>query len=478
MTIILYILCLLLVLSIVIMDLTYKILNRKVLSFLLIFCANNSILYLSLIKSYASDEGMGFGIPGYSLLIILSLYVWLRVQFIPCPTDKIVSKRVKVVYQGRYLLILSFYLLIVQLILLTAYYWSDLTIPTPADTFRNNSILALSLIALTFLNGFYRILIFSTRLRIVRRIAVCFLIWFPVVNIFVLIYLCRVASNEYDHACNKVYNDNMRKDSLVCETRYPLLLLHGVGFRDYRYINYWGRIPKNLVRNGASVFYGHQQAFGTIEYNGQMIKEKIQEIIDLTGCYKVNIIAHSKGGLDARYAISTLNMSDHVASLTTISTPHRGSALADYGNKHISDKLYRSVSSIFDKYFLKIGDENPDFYTATHQLTKEYTDDFNLNTPDKSGVFYQSYMSLMKNCFSHSLLTVPYMIMRLHDKKNDGLVTLDSAQWGEFRKVFINKKRRGISHGDMIDITRGNYKSFDVIETYIQIVSDLKDKGF
>lgn len=291
-------------------------------------------------------------------------------------------------------------------------------------------------------------------------------------------YLCRIASNEYDHACNKAYNENVRKDSSVCETKYPLLMLHGVGFRDYSYINYWGRIPKNLLKNGASVYYGHQQAFGTIEGNGQMIKEKILDIVEVTGCEKVNIIGHSKGGLDARYAISTLGMGEYVASLTTISTPHQGSALADYGNKHVSDKLYRSVAKFFDKYFLKIGDENPDFYTATRQLTKEYSVEFNKNTPDQDGVFYQSYMSLMKNCFSHSLLSVPYLIMCLHDKKNDGLVTLDSARWGEFRGVFENKKRRGISHGDMIDITRGNYKGFDVIETYIDIVSDLKNRGF
>ncbi|MDH6307875.1 triacylglycerol lipase [Dysgonomonas sp. PF1-14] len=445
---------------------------------MLIFCAVNSILYISLIKTWALAEGISFGILGYSLLILLSLYVWLRIQAIPCSTDKEVATRVKVVYQGRFLLILFFALLVAQLILFLLYYQFNPITSIPSDTFRNNSILAFVLIILTFLNGFYRILIFSTRLRIVRRIVVCCLIWIPVVNIFVIIYLCRIASNEYDHACNKAYNENMRKDSSVCETKYPLLMLHGVGFRDYSYINYWGRIPKNLVKNGASLYYGHQQAFGTIEGNGQMIKEKILDIVDLTGCGKVNIIAHSKGGLDARYAISTLGMGDYVASLTTISTPHRGSALADYGNKHVSDKLYRSVAKFFDKYFLKIGDLNPDFYTATHQLTKEYSLRFNENTPDVDSVFYQSYMSLMKNCFSHSLLSVTYLIMRMYDKQNDGLVALDSARWGEFREVFENKKRRGISHGDMIDITRGNYKGFDVIETYINIVSDLKNKGF
>ncbi len=478
MSIAIHILCFLFVSSIIILDISRKILNKKALSFLLIFCAVNSILYISLIKAWTSAEDISFGFLGCSLLIFLSLYIWLRIQVIPCSTDKEVTTRVKVVYQGRSLLILSLVLLVAQLILLFSYYQFNPTFPISADTFRNNSILAFALILLTFLNGFYRILIFSTRLRIVRRIVVCCLIWIPVVNIFVIMYLCRIASNEYDHACNKAYNENVRKDSSVCETKYPLLMLHGVGFRDYSYINYWGRIPKNLVKNGASVYYGHQQAFGTIEGNGQMIKEKILDIVEVTGCEKVNIIGHSKGGLDARYAISTLGMGEYVASLTTISTPHQGSALADYGNKHVSDKLYRSVAKFFDKYFLKIGDENPDFYTATRQLTKEYSVEFNENTPDQDGVFYQSYMSLMKNCFSHSLLSVPYLIMCLHDKKNDGLVTLDSARWGEFRGVFENKKRRGISHGDMIDITRGNYKGFDVIETYIDIVSDLKNRGF
>lgn len=39
-----------------------------------------------------------------------------------------------------------------------------------------------------------------------------------------------------------------------------------------------------------------------------------------TGCEKVNIIAHSKGGLDSRYAISRLGMDQYTASLTTINS--------------------------------------------------------------------------------------------------------------------------------------------------------------
>ena len=49
------------------------------------------------------------------------------------------------------------------------------------------------------------------------------------------------------------------------------------------------------------------------------------EIIDK----KIHIIAHSMGGLDSRYMISKLGMADRVLSLTTISTPHHGSPIAD-----------------------------------------------------------------------------------------------------------------------------------------------------
>jgi len=45
---------------------------------------------------------------------------------------------------------------------------------------------------------------------------------------------------------------------------------------------------------------------------------------------KVLIIAHSMGGLDARYMISRLGMEEHVAALLTVCTPHRGSPYADW----------------------------------------------------------------------------------------------------------------------------------------------------
>ena len=58
--------------------------------------------------------------------------------------------------------------------------------------------------------------------------------------------------------------------------------------------------------------------------------------------------------------------------------------------------------------------------------------------------------------------TVPCLIIRAMDGKNDGLVTPESAMWGEFKGTLSNRKHRGISHGDMIDLTREDYRESDV----------------
>lgn len=46
--------------------------------------------------------------------------------------------------------------------------------------------------------------------------------------------------------------------------KYPVLLVHGMGFRDGKYINYWGRIPAKLEENGCKVYYGNQDSNGTV----------------------------------------------------------------------------------------------------------------------------------------------------------------------------------------------------------------------
>ena len=338
-------------------------------------------------------------------------------------------------------------------------------------------LLAASGILLLLFSGTLRIFFTSRRLGVVRRIVMLLTWWIPVVNLVVLLYACRLVYEEYDFERERAALRALRVDSDLCATRYPLMLVHGIGFRDLRYFNYWGRIPRELKRNGAVIYYGNQEALGTIAYNAEDIRKRILQIREETGAEKVNIIAHSKGGLDARCAITTLGMGPYVASLTTMNTPHRGCRFVDYACR-LPEGFYRFVAGCFDRTFARFGDKSPDFYTATHQFSTEASARFNENTPDMPGVYYQSYTSKMRNPFSHLLLSIPYCLIRPLEGENDGLVSVESAKWGEFRGVFSNQRLRGISHGDIIDLTRQEYRSFDVLETYVRIVAELKEKGF
>ncbi len=329
--------------------------------------------------------------------------------------------------------------------------------------------------ALVFLTGCLCFL--CRRLRVAKRVIVLCWLWVPVVNYFVGWYVRGLARQEIDFALYRRQLDDVRVERQICATKYPLLLVHGVGFRDTRYFNYWGRIPRELTKNGAKVYYGNQEAWGTIEYNAGILRSQVLQILQETGCERVNIIAHSKGGLDVRYMIAALHMEDAVASLTTINTPHRGSMLVDF-LKRLPDWLYRFICGWIDRGFAAYGDRNPDAYHASYQLSCAFAREFNEKYPDVPGIYYQSYASLMKHGFSSKLLCIPYWLLKWLDAPNDGLVTEASARWADFRGTMTNRRLRGISHGDMIDLTREDYRDFNVREFYVQLVARLRELGF
>ena len=69
----------------------------------------------------------------------------------------------------------------------------------------------------------------------------------------------------------------------ACKTKYPIIMVHGVGLRDNRFMRYWEKIPKTLEDEGAAVYFGGQDAWGKIEDNAQIVKNKILDILNDTG---------------------------------------------------------------------------------------------------------------------------------------------------------------------------------------------------
>ena len=447
---------------------------------LLIPCMLNFILLFDGANQRMAMSQIPFAIRITGLVTLATCFglVYLGLLVMPAFDTVKTGLRVRMMLGGRSLVYEGLYAMAVEMVIFSVFYIYKAEI----CDFGNGILIVngiLAVIGAFFLIGVGTLRIFCTsrRLSIARRVAMLLTMWIPPINLFVLLYVCRLVYEEYDFEREKVLLRELRVDSELCKTCYPLLMIHGVGFRYLRYFNYWGRIPAELRRNGALIYYGNQEAFGTIASNGEDIRKRIYEIMEETGAEKVNIIAHSKGGLDARYAISTLKMAPYVASLTTMSTPHRGCRFVDYACR-LPEGLYRFVAGCFDRTFGKFGDRNPDFYTATHQFSTKASAEFNKETPDAPEVYYQSYASKMKYPWSHMLLSIPWCMIRPLEGDNDGLVSTYSAKWGEFQGVFTNKRTRGISHGDMIDLKRQDYKGFDVVEAYVQIVAELKRKGF
>ena len=196
-----------------------------------------------------------------------------------------------------------------------------------------------------------------------------------------------------------------------CNTKYPILLVHGIAYRDDMMIASWGKVPEYLERGGANVYLADTEAWASYTVNGEQIKNKIQQILNETGANKVNIIAHSKGGIDSRYAISHFNLDDKVASLTTISSPHRGTSVADVVYQYLPDEadfLYDAVNSIGKL----MGDKYPDTSLATKELTRPEMEKFNQKHPNSPEIYYQSYGAQMLNALNDPLFMATYLIIK------------------------------------------------------------------
>lgn len=425
------------------------------------------------------------------LIGVFMLYVWLHLHVFPVWDGRRLSVRLKIMIGGSPLLYSHMYGVLILLLEAAFLYPKLLSLSErifPHFLATSNIslgwLLGINLLYgllcafALFANGFLRVIFTSRRLSIIRRILIFLFLWIPGISWVLWVHTARLVREEYDFAWEKKLLDETRVENHICRTKYPIVLVHGLFFRDSRYVCYWGRIPRVLKRHGATIFHGNQEAAGSIAYNAQQISDCVARVIAETGAEKVNIIAHSKGGLDSRYAITHVALANQVASLTTMGTPHHGCLFVDKLLDKMPESFFGWLTRTMDRVFRKWGDQNPQAEVAIRQFCIADSGDFNQKTTDMEGVYYQSYTSTMNSCASDFLLSIPYAFIRRVDGENDGLVSVTSAKWGNFRGVLRSPHRRGISHADQVDMKREDYRGFDVTEHYVQMVSELREMGF
>lgn len=333
--------------------------------------------------------------------------------------------------------------------------------------------------AMVFWNGIISVYCTSLQLGIRHRVIGIICSWIPIINIFVLFSIIKIVSKEVNFEIEKSNLNKNRSNARICATKYPILLVHGVFFRDTEYFNYWGRVPKELEKNGATIYYGNHQSALSVKDSAKELAQRIEQIVRETGCKKLNIIAHSKGGLDCRYAIDRYGSARYVASLTTINTPHRGCGFADYLLSTAPETVKEKVANTYNSTLKRLGDQSPDFIAAISNLTEEYCTNFNNKIKDAAGIHYRSVGSKLNRATNGKFpLSFSYPLVKFFDGANDGLVSEKSFPWGEKYTFVTVKGKRGISHGDMIDLNRENIDGFDVREFYVQLVAELKNSGF
>jgi triacylglycerol lipase len=213
---------------------------------------------------------------------------------------------------------------------------------------------------------------------------------------------------------------------MITATRPPIVLVHGLlGFDrvkvgPFTLLRYFPGIEDTLRAAGHSIAVPNLSKTRGVAHRAVELKRQILERFPTE---KVHVIAHSMGGLDARHMISRLGMDEHVLSLTTIGTPHRGSAFADWGIRRLS----RSVKPFL--HFWGVPTE------AFDDLTSEACTRFNERTPNAPGI---RYYSVAGSCPRELVPWQWWLATRVspEDGPNDGVVSVRSATWGAGLEVW------------------------------------------
>ena len=145
-----------------------------------------------------------------------------------------------------------------------------------------------------------------------------------------------------------------RFDKIWCDT----LNIHNNDDPKLDNLHYFKGIRTMLKKEGFTVFHSNVSWAADVDTRAGDLKGNILKILEDTSADKVNIIAHSMGGLDARHMLfNDRNLGEihkQIASVTTVSTPHEGSPFADWGINNlphvipIAQRLGLDISALKD----------------------------------------------------------------------------------------------------------------------------------
>jgi pimeloyl-ACP methyl ester carboxylesterase len=188
----------------------------------------------------------------------------------------------------------------------------------------------------------------------------------------------------------------------------PVILIHGWA-SDASVWDEWSELLGNDGIQFFPITFEGDDECGTSNDHAQELVTIVEQIKEMTGQDKVNIVGHSKGGLDARVYLDLSN-TDNVANLVMIGTPNAGSLIAIGSNicaPAVDDLVPGSEATMAErnlntKYHTIAGDWLPplgnwvipghdDGYVAISSVESQpyfknlgHTNDYHLNLVDEN----------------------------------------------------------------------------------------------
>ncbi len=256
-------------------------------------------------------------------------------------------------------------------------------------------------------------------------------------------------------------------DTEMPKLNAPIVLVHGLCGFDR--INAFGRVLKDyfpgireqLEAGGNRVLVARVSPTAGVARRAEDLKRFIDREIPAG---PLHVIGHSMGGLDARYLVSRLGMEERVLSLTTVGTPHRGTAFADWGVTRFA-RLLTPVLRFFGVP-----------YQAFYDLMTDSCRRFNEDVPNVPGVRYFAVAGQCERQWIGPEWWFPYRLVEKAEGPNDGVVSVASAVWGEETDVWAGDHLNLVNWPNRYAQRRGVWA--ELAPDYGRIARRLAQAGF
>lgn len=241
---------------------------------------------------------------------------------------------------------------------------------------------------------------------------------------------------------------------LGCEretTRFPIVLVHGwTGWDAVGPLEYFYNVADELTDLGYPVHVVRLDPYNHSDIRAAQLGDQIDLVLPQWRARKVDLIGHSQGGIDSRGVIGTYGYGDRVSALISIGSPHRGTFIADAALGLAPGPVEDVAGLLLNFLGAVTAQEKSDAIASFESLSEAHmVGEFNPMNPDDERVQYISYtgrtcdtldfLDPEMNCqdLVDPLIGWSYDILKAFRGPNDGLVTVDSAKWGDYRGEMI-----------------------------------------